>query len=96
MSCPRCGGPQSERLVRARRPIVLGLYGTGFMLAFALTGGLLHDLVEGVQRSLLPMRKLWVPLAVLVLAVVQTFSRKRQQVCDACDRILRRGGREAA
>jgi predicted aldo/keto reductase-like oxidoreductase len=54
------------------------------MLAFALTGGLLHDLIEGMQRSLLPMWKLWVPLAILLLAVVLTFLRKRQQVCDAC------------
>jgi uncharacterized protein len=85
MSCPRCGGSQSERLVRARRPIVFGLYVLGFVLTYALTGALLHDLAEGVQRSLLPLWKLWVPVAVLTLAVVLTIFRERQQVCDACN-----------
>lgn len=85
MSCPRCGGSRSERLVRARRPIVFGLYTLGFILAYTLTGGLLHDLAEGVQRSLLPMWKLWVPIALLVLAVVLTIFRERQLVCDTCE-----------
>ena len=85
MGCPQCGGSQSERLVHARRPIILGLYATGFVLAFTLTGSLLHDLVEGVQRSLLPLWKLWLPIAVLVLAVVLTIFRERQVVCDACE-----------
>jgi len=85
MSCPRCGESQSERLVHARRPIVFGLYVAGFILAFTLTGSLLHDVAEGVQRSLLPMWKLWVPVAVLVLAVVLTIFRERQLVCDACE-----------
>ena len=85
MSCPRCGGTRSERLVQSRRPIVLGLYAAGLVLAFTLTGSLLHDIAEGGQRSLLPMWKLWVPVAILVLAVVVTIFRKRQLVCDACE-----------
>ena len=85
MSCPQCGGSQSERLVHAQRPIIIGLYVTGFVLAFALTGSLLHDLAEGGQRSVLPVWKLWVPVAVLVLAVVLTIFRERQLVCDSCE-----------
>jgi len=85
MSCPQCGGTRSERVVRVRRSVVLATYGIGLILAYGLTGGLLHDLIEGVQRSLLPMWKVWVPVATLLLAVVAGFSRWRQPVCDACD-----------
>jgi predicted aldo/keto reductase-like oxidoreductase len=85
MSCPQCGGTLSERLVRVRRPIVFAVYGLGLLLAYGLTGGLLHDLVEGMQRNLLPLWKLWVPLGVLVGAVIAGFARWRQNVCDRCE-----------
>jgi uncharacterized protein len=85
MSCPRCGGTQSERLVRARRSIILGLYLVGFLLVATLTASLLHDLAEGGQRSMLPLWKLWVPVAVLAVAVVLTIFRERQVICDACE-----------
>jgi predicted aldo/keto reductase-like oxidoreductase len=85
MSCPRCEGSQSERLVRVRRPIVVGLYLTGLLLAYTLTGSLLHDVAEGGERSILPMWELWVPVSVLVLAVMLTIFRERQMVCDTCE-----------
>jgi aryl-alcohol dehydrogenase-like predicted oxidoreductase len=84
MSCERCGGPQSERLVHVRRQLVLMLYAVGLLLAYRLTGSLLHDLAEGVQRSLLPLWKLWLPLVVLLLAVSAHFARWRRLVCDRC------------
>jgi predicted aldo/keto reductase-like oxidoreductase len=84
MSCPRCGGAQSERSVQVRRPVVLALYGVGLLLAWVLTGSLLHDLAEGVQRSLLPLWKLWMPMSVLLLAVIAGFARWRQAACEAC------------
>jgi len=85
MGCPRCGASEREGLVRVRSSVVLGLYAAGLLLTYWLTGGLLHDLVEGVQRSLLPLWKLWIPLAVLAVAVVATVARRRQPVCDTCD-----------
>jgi uncharacterized protein len=84
MSCPRCGGSQSNRVVRVRRSVAFGVYAVGLILAYILTGNLLHDLAEGGQRSLLPLWELWVPLGALVLAVIVGFARWRQPVCDAC------------
>jgi uncharacterized protein len=85
MNCPRCGGRQHERLVHIRRPLVLGLYAIGLLLAYTLGGSFLHDLVEGVQRSLLPLWKVWLPLAVVLAAVAAGFVRTRRSVCDACE-----------
>ena len=62
-----------------------GLYLVGFLLVATLTASLLHDLAEGGQRSMLPLWKLWVPVAVLAIAVVLTIFRERQLVCDSCE-----------
>jgi aryl-alcohol dehydrogenase-like predicted oxidoreductase len=85
MNCRRCGGLRSERLVRLRWQVVAGIYAAGLLLAYTLAGSLLHDLVEGGQRSLLPLWKAWVPLAVLLLAAGAGFVRQRRPVCDACE-----------
>ncbi len=84
MNCPRCGGSRAERLVSVRWPVILALYALGILLAYGLTGSLMHDLAEGVQRSVLPLWKLWAPLGVLLLAVVANFARWRQPVCANC------------
>ena len=85
MQCTQCGGPRSARLVRIRWQWVLGLYGFGLLLAFTFGGDLLHDLVEGVQRSLLPLWKAGLPLAVVLAAVVAGFARWQQAVCGRCE-----------
>ncbi|MFI5366545.1 MAG: aldo/keto reductase, partial [Candidatus Binatia bacterium] len=84
-SCPRCGGAQQERLVRVHGRIVLGLYIAGFALAWLWGGAVLHDLAEGVQRSLLPVWKAIVPAVVLITATVALFGRFRQRVCVKCE-----------
>ncbi|HXQ20780.1 MAG TPA: aldo/keto reductase [Candidatus Acidoferrales bacterium] len=84
-SCPRCGGAQQERLVRVQRRIVLGLYIAGFALAWLWGGAVLHDLAEGVQRSLLPVWKAIVPAVVLITATVAQFGRFRERVCVKCE-----------
>jgi predicted aldo/keto reductase-like oxidoreductase len=71
-------------VVRVRRTLTVALWAGGFLLAYTLGGQLLHDLVEGGQRSLLPLWKLWVPAGVLVLAVVASFLRRRRPVCERC------------
>jgi len=83
-SCPECGNPQGEDVVRVRRVLTVALYAAGFVLAYALGGQLLHDLVEGNDRTRLPLWKLAVPAAVLVLGVVASFLRLRRQVCERC------------
>jgi aryl-alcohol dehydrogenase-like predicted oxidoreductase len=90
MTCPRCGGggassSRTARVVRVRRPLVWALYGVGILLAWSLGGSLLHDVVEGGERDLLPLWKAWVALAVLWLAVAAQFVRWRQPVCDTCE-----------
>ncbi|HEX7410338.1 MAG TPA: aldo/keto reductase [Candidatus Binatia bacterium] len=85
MPCLRCGGIRQERLVQVRRPIALGLYGVGFALAWLWGGALLHDLLEGGQRSLLPVWHAIVPAVVLIAATVALFARFRQRVCVTCE-----------
>ena len=84
MHCPRCGNARAERLVHVRRPLVLAVYGLGVLLAWTLGAALLHDLIEGVERDLLPLWKAWLPLAVLWSGVALHFARWRQPVCDTC------------
>ena len=88
MTCSHCGGRRSEQLVGIRRTIGFGLYGIALLLAYVLGGSLLHDLAEGVQRSLLPLWKLWTPLVVLIGAVAVGFTRVRRPVCEACGTVV--------
>jgi predicted aldo/keto reductase-like oxidoreductase len=85
MTCAQCGGPQSLRVVRLRGEIPAMVFVAGLVLTYTLTGSLFHDLVEGQQRSLLPLWKLFVPLAVLLLGVTTAFIRARRPVCQHCD-----------
>lgn len=85
MACPDCGGPQSVRLVRVRREVPIGLFVLGLALVWWLTGQLLHDLVEGLDRANLPLWKLFVPVLVLLSSVVAAFLRLKRPVCDRCD-----------
>ena len=85
MNCSKCGGPKSPRLVRVRWQVVAALFACGFLGAYVLGGGLLHDLVEGQQRDILPLWKLFVPLGLLIAATVAAFARWRQLVCAKCN-----------
>lgn len=84
MNCARCGSLQADRVVRVRRSLVLVVYAVGVLLAWTLGGNLLHDLIEGGQRSLLPLWKAGLPLEVMWLGVGLQFARWRQPACDAC------------
>lgn len=84
MSCPHCGGSLSSGVVRVRWPVVLALYALGLLLAYVLGGQFVHDLAEGLDRTQLPLWKVAVPGAVLLLAVAATFVRRRQPVCATC------------
>jgi hypothetical protein len=75
----------AERVVRVRRDVVALLVVVGLGLAYWLTGDLLHDLAEGIDRTQLPLWKLWLSAGVLVAAVVAFSLRLRRPVCDACD-----------
>src|SRR5215813_1617964 len=84
MTCSQCGGRVHEGVVRVRQSVAVAIFAIGLLLAYTIGGDLLHDLVEGGQRSLLPLWKLWLPLAVLLLGVVASFLHLRRPVCEAC------------
>lgn len=98
MSCPQCGGALERRPVHLRPRVIIGLYAIGLGLAYTLAGGLLHDLVEGQQRSALALWKLFVPAAVLLLAIFSVLWRPKRAVCSNCRGVvpawLFRAGRE--
>jgi aryl-alcohol dehydrogenase-like predicted oxidoreductase len=83
-TCPQCGGPQVDGMVRLRRSLVIALYAIGLLLAYSLGGQLLHDLAEGMDRAHLALWKAYVPTAALLLAVLATFVRRRRSVCARC------------
>ncbi len=84
MICSRCGHRMTRRALCVRRPIVVALWGLGLVLAWWLGGELLHDLIEGIQRSLLPLWKLWLPALVLAAAAIATALRLHRRVCADC------------
>lgn len=82
--CTKCGATCRERFVEVRRPYVWGFYALGLVSSWWLGGNLLHDLVEGVQRSLLPWWHLAVPVAAFSAAMVLQFLSWKAAVCDTC------------
>lgn len=84
MACTHCGGPQRDGVVHVRRSVTLGLYVAGLLLAYVLGGQFLHDLAEGLDRTQLPLWKIGLPFAVLLLAVVASFLRLRRPICERC------------
>src|SRR5262245_13956062 len=84
MSCSNCGAQKSERLFRVRRSLVAALYVLAFVLAYFLTGNFLHYLIEGNDRSQLPLWQVWCPLGVLLIAVAAGTVRVRRPLCEGC------------
>lgn len=84
MDCSTCGEKQTPRLVRVRWQVVAALFGFGFLASYGLGGSLLHDLVEGQQRDILPLWKLFLPLGLLIAATIAAFARWKQLVCANC------------
>jgi predicted aldo/keto reductase-like oxidoreductase len=71
-------------VVHVRRSVTVGLYVLGLLLAYVLGGQFLHDLAEGLDRTQLPLWKIAVPFAILLLGVVASFLRLRRPVCERC------------
>lgn len=84
MTCARCGRETASRPLRLQWPVVALLWVLGLALAWQLGGALLHDVAEGMQKSLLPVWKLWATVAALALAAIATALRLRRPVCPAC------------
>lgn len=82
--CGNCGGSSRLRFVQVKRIYVWSLYGLGLLLAWWLGGNLLHDLVEGVQRSLLPWWHLAIPFLCFSAAVALQFLNWQRPVCESC------------
>jgi len=86
MNCPDCGGAIEARAFQVRRDFVIVLWVVGVVLAYFLTGSLLHDFLEGIRRSTLPLWKVWFPVAVLGAGVVSARVRLGRWVCQDCGR----------
>ena len=84
MTCSRCGRELEVTTLRPRRALVVCLWAVGLACSWWLAGALLHDVLEGMQKSLLPFWKLWATILALVAAVVATTLRLRRPVCPGC------------
>lgn len=84
MNCPQCKQPQTPRLVVVSWPVRLGLFAVALAAAYVLAGSAYHDRVEGLQRSLLPQWKLWLPGLLLLLAAAASVVRVKRLVCTEC------------
>lgn len=85
MTCSKCGSSTNERLVRVRRSVILALYVAGFALAYVYGGGVLHDIVEGLQRTPFLFVRFALPILFLLFVTWLAFRRTRQQVCPRCN-----------
>jgi hypothetical protein len=84
VTCPRCGREIEARTLRPRSGLVIALWALALGLAWWLAGGLLHDVVEGMETSLLPVWKLWVSVLALAVAATATALRGHRRVCQGC------------
>jgi hypothetical protein len=84
MSCPKCGRVQQPHVVRLHGAVRAGMLALTVLLACWLTGDLLQDLAEGVQRSQLPWGKLWVPLLAVLATVIAIVERRPRWMCTHC------------
>jgi predicted aldo/keto reductase-like oxidoreductase len=84
MACKHCGRAFEAQFVQVRRRWVLACYGIGLLLAWWIGGNLLHDLVEGVQRSLLPWAHLAAPIGVIALAAALQGAHWKMEFCPQC------------
>jgi uncharacterized protein len=91
MICRHCGEALEDRLLRVRRGLGFSICALGLVLAYTLAGSLLHDYLEGLQRSRLPMWKAWLSVVVLGAGVLALRVRHRHRVCARCGKGLSRG-----
>ena len=84
MPCRRCGRETTERVVRARHAVTLGLLALGTAASYVVFGGFFHDVFEGMEPVHLPVRRVIVPLVLLLAAAVSWSLHLRRPTCDAC------------
>jgi hypothetical protein len=83
--CPTCGATRSERTFRLRPGLRLALLAAPFAAGAIVGAPLLHDLVEGIDRTRLPLWRLVVVLLAVVASAVGLVVRRRGLVCPTCD-----------
>ncbi|MGH7895429.1 MAG: aldo/keto reductase, partial [Candidatus Binatia bacterium] len=82
--CPTCGSPCSLRVMRLRGALAAGLLLAPLVVGALVGAPLLHDVAEGNDRARLPLWRLAVVLATVLLAVVGAIFRRRRPVCSRC------------
>src|SRR5262245_24235633 len=85
MTCSRCGTPMVNGAVQIRGRIVLLLLAATMVASWVLVGGLIHDPIEGLDRSRLQTSRLLVPVVLLVATVVAAMRWRRRPHCPSCD-----------
>jgi aryl-alcohol dehydrogenase-like predicted oxidoreductase len=84
MTCSRCGTPLVPGAVQIRGRIVLLLLTATVVASWFYIGGLMHDLIEGLDRSRLPFWRLIVPVLLLGATVIAAMRWRRGAHCPAC------------
>lgn len=91
MTCKTCSDRPGTRTVRANRWVALSAFAAFLGSAFWLTGSIVHDLVEGLQRSKLSLWKLGVTAGALIASVILARGRWSRPLCESCGRGSLRG-----
>lgn len=79
------------RPARVRWAVVGAVYGAALLAAYHLGGGLLHDVVEGMDRTRWPYWKVVPPIVLAVASVAALRARVRRATCTECKAVAASG-----
>ena len=84
--CSVCGAPRTLRTLRLRGPVRTAVLLGPFVVAALVGAPLLHDLVEGVDRTRLPLWRAGIVLVAVLGCMVAALVRLRRPTCARCSR----------
>src|SRR5690242_19962972 len=82
--CPSCGGPRVAGTVRLRGWVALGLSALPFAAGMLVGASFLADVIEGVDRTRLPVWRLAVVFTAVAGTILAGIARLRRPVCLRC------------
>src|SRR5689334_6580094 len=84
--CARCGSPRTVAIRRLPARLRLVVLLVPFAVGWLVGAPLVSDVLEGVDRTHLPLWRLWTVLAAVVCATLAAIARVRRPVCPRCAR----------